>query len=168
MESWRNWLAQESYTLKVGSSSLSLSTMKQEISDFYRKQGFNIVYVSTNKEPRRVATLRKPDGTMTSMSYAKYLYTSYYNCFVAEGDQVDHINGNRMDDRIENLQVISHRYNKVKDRLGQEMVECVCPICGITFLFPKRNLSSHPNPCCSRRCGGIKSHHKINLETRGS
>ena len=33
MESWRNWLAQESYTLKVGSSSLSLSTMKQEIEE---------------------------------------------------------------------------------------------------------------------------------------
>ena len=30
MESWRNWLAQESYTLKVGSSSLSLSTINKE------------------------------------------------------------------------------------------------------------------------------------------
>ena len=86
--------------------------MKQEISDFYKKQGFNIVYVNINKEPRRVATLRKPDGTMTSMSYAKYLYTSHYNCFVADGDQVDHINGDKMDDRIENLQVISQKYNK--------------------------------------------------------
>ena len=168
MESWRNRLAQESYTFKVVGSSPSLSTMKQEISDFYKKQGFNIVYVNINKEPRRVATLRKPDGTMTSMSYAKYLYTSHYNCFVADGDQVDHINGDKMDDRIENLQVISQKYNNKKDRPGQERVECICPICGTKFLFLKRNLPFHPNPCCSRKCGGIKSHWKNKSNNEGS
>lgn len=39
MGSWRNWLAQESYTFKVGGSSPSLPTMKETISDFY---GFNV------------------------------------------------------------------------------------------------------------------------------
>lgn len=160
MGSWRNWLAQESYTFKVGSSSLPLPTMKANISDYYKEKGYYVVYIATNKEPRRVATLRKPNGKMISMAYAKYLYTSYYKCDIAEGDQVDHINGDKMDDRIENLQVISRQYNNKKERLGKEMVECVCPVCGTHFLFFKRNLSSHPNPCCSRRCGGIKSHWK--------
>lgn len=41
------------------------------------------------------------------------------------------------------------------------MVILKCPICGSEFLFEKRNLSSHPNPCCSRRCGGIKSHQTL-------
>ena len=40
------------------------------------------------------------------------------------------------------------------------MVMRICPVCGKEFLFAKRNLSTHPNPCCSRRCGGIKSHWK--------
>lgn len=71
--------------------------MKQEVSDYYREKGFTVVYINTNKEPRRVATLRKRDGTMQSMAYAKYLYTSHYKCDVAEGDQIDHINGNKMD-----------------------------------------------------------------------
>ena len=33
-----------------------------------------------------------------------------------------------------------------------------CPVCHKQFLFEMRNLKSHPNPCCSRKCGGIKAH----------
>ena len=32
--------------------------MKEEISEFYKEKGFDVVYIATNKEPRRVATLR--------------------------------------------------------------------------------------------------------------
>ena len=132
--------------------------MKEDISDFYKEKGFNVVYVNINKEPRRVATLRKPDGTMISMSYAKYLYTSYYKCDINKDDNIDHINGNKLDDRIENLQVISGKYNRQKDHKKKEMLMLICPVCGKEFLYEKRNLSSHSNPCCSRKCGGIKSH----------
>ena len=131
-----------------------------EISEYYKNKGYIRAYLATNKEPRRVCMLRKADGTTKSVSYAKYLYTSYYNCDVAEGDHIDHINGDKMDDRIENLQAISGTYNRQKDHKHKEMVICVCPVCGTEFLFNKRNLPFRPNPCCSRRCGGIKSHWK--------
>lgn len=121
--------------------------MKQEISEFYKQKGFTAVYVAVNKEPRRVATLRKENGEMTSMSYAKYLYTSHYRVDIAEGDQVDHINGDKMDDRIENLQVISGTYNRQKDHKRKKMILRTCPVCNEKFLFPAANLSSHPNPC---------------------
>lgn len=134
--------------------------MKEEISKFYKERGYNVVYIATNKEPRRVATLRKPNGEMTSMSYAKYLYTSYYQVEIQKGDEIDHINGDKMDDRIENLQIISGIYNRQKDHKRKEMVLYICPVCNTKFLFPKGNLSTHPNPCCSRKCGGIKSHWK--------
>ena len=131
--------------------------MIEELSEYYKKKGYTKLYVNTNKEPRRVATLRKANGEMTSMSYAKYLYTSHYECDVAEGDQVDHINNDKMDDRIENLQVISRKLNNAKKPIHREMVLLKCPVCGHDFLFPRGNLSSHPNPCCSRSCGGIKA-----------
>ena len=134
--------------------------MKEKVTDYYKEKGFNTVYININKEPRRVATLRKPDGTMTSMSYAKYLYTSYHRCDINKDDHIDHINGDKMDDRIENLQVLSAKKNIQKDHKQKEMLLLTCPVCGKEFLFEKRNLSSHPNPCCSRRCGGIKSHWK--------
>lgn len=131
-----------------------------EISEYYKNKGYTKAYLATNKEPRRVCMLRNADGTTKSMSYAKYLYTSHYNCDVAEGDQVDHINRDKMDDRIENLQVISGTYNRQKDHKHKEMIIRVCPVCGTEFLFDKRNLPFKPNPCCSKRCGGIKSHWK--------
>lgn len=133
--------------------------MKEEISEYYKDKGFDVVYVGVNKEPRRVATLRNyTTKTSYTMSYAKYLYTSFYKCDIPYGDEIDHINGDKMDDRIENLQVISRKYNIAKDHKRKEMVELTCPVCGVKFLFKKRNLSTHPNPCCSRKCGGIKSH----------
>lgn len=134
--------------------------MKLEISEYYKNKGYDKLYVATNKEPRRVATLRKPNQEMTSMSYAKYLYTSHYKCDIPKGDQVDHINGDKMDDRIENLQVISSKYNSIKDKKIKEMVELTCPVCGNKFLFEKRMLPFKNSPCCSRHCGGIKSHWK--------
>ena len=75
-----------------------------------------------------------------------------------------------MDDRIENLQVISRKYNNLKDKKGSERVLRICPVCGQEFLYRKRDLCSHPNPCCSRKCGGIKSHWKwyYNVTVAGS
>lgn len=131
--------------------------MKEEVSEYYKGKGFSVVYVAINKEPRRVAVLRKPDGTTRTMSYAKYLYTSHYKCDIAEGDQVDHMNGDKMDDRIENLQILSRRFNNLRDRQGHERIIRICPVCGKEFIYIKRDLCSHPNPCCSRKCGGIKS-----------
>jgi HNH endonuclease len=135
--------------------------MKQEISDFYKSKGFVVVYINTNKEPRRVATLRTSDGKMTSMAYAKYLYTSHYKCEIPEGFQVDHINNDKMDDRIENLQILDQKANNLK---AAAMVELTCPVCGVKFEFKARNLKFKPEPCCSRKCGGIKSHWTKNKE----
>ena len=41
-------------------------------------------------------------------------------------------------------------YKKFK---SETLVKLTCPICGKKFYFPKRNLSTHPNPCCSKQCG---------------
>lgn len=133
--------------------------MKIQVSEYYKNK-VKAAYVVTNKEPRRVCVLVYKDGSKHSMSYAKYLYTSYYCCDIPKGEQIDHINGDKMDDRIENLQKISKEYNLLKDKRSKRMVELICPVCDQKFLFLQRNLSTHENPCCSRRCGGIKSHWK--------
>ncbi len=150
--------------LHVGSSPTfptNILSMKEDVSEYYKEKGYVRLYVVTNSEPRRVAILYKDDNTSSVMSYAKYLYTSKYREDI-DGKEyhIDHCNGDKMDDRIENLQKITGTYNRIKDHAHKEKVILTCPVCGKEFVFEKRNLSSHPNPCCSRKCGGIKSHWK--------
>lgn len=134
--------------------------MLEKISDFYKQKGFVKVYILENKEPRRLAVMYKENGETLTLSYAKYLYTSYYKEDVEEGYEIDHINSNKLDDRVENLQKVTKKFNRQKDHSIKEMLVLTCPVCGKKFLFEKRNLNTHPNPCCSRKCGGIKSHWK--------
>lgn len=131
--------------------------MEVEVSDFYKNE-FKKVYIITNKEPRRMACMIRYDNTRKVISYAKYLYTSYYKCEIPEGYDIDHINNDRMDDRIENLQILSKIENIRKSHRQKEYVILECPICHKMFQYEKRNLSSHPHPCCSRKCGGKYSH----------
>lgn len=132
-----------------------------DISEHYKKKGFKKAYLLTNKEQRKIVILAGPQLKRITISYAKYLYTSFYNVDIAKGNHVDHINGDKTDDRIENLQVISATYNIKKDHVVRKMLVRTCPVCGVKFLFREKDLSTHPNPCCSRKCGGIKSHWNI-------
>ena len=99
------------------------------------------------------------DHKVLWISYAKYLWISNYG-EIPDGYEVDHINENRTDDRLENLQLLPSLENKRKyaSLHKKEMVDCICPVCGKEFQLEKRNFKN--NPCCSRKCGGIKSHWK--------
>lgn len=133
--------------------------MKIEISDYYKDKGYDTVYLFVNKEPRKSVVLHgEGDKKTLTMSYAKYLYTSHNKCDILEGYEIDHINNDKLDDRIENLQILSKKENIRKSHPTKKTIELICPVCGKAFMFEAHNLSTHPNPCCSRRCGGIKSH----------
>lgn len=131
--------------------------MKIEVSDYYKLKGYSKAYLYKRKDDRMAITLTgigmKPKGIL----YSKYLYCSFYQCDVTENEHIDHINGDKTDDRIENLQKISRAYNIKKDKHIKEYVERICPVCGNIFLLEKRNVSTHPNPCCSCQCRGKKS-----------
>lgn len=131
--------------------------MKIEISDFYKQKGYTHGYEWINKENRKMISLFVNNKPGTLMTYAKYLFTSHYEIDVQKGCDVDHINGDKTDDRIENLQIISGRYNRQKDHQVSEKVILTCPICGQEFMFDKHNLAFKNNPTCSKKCGYIKT-----------
>lgn len=124
-------------------------------------------YLNTNKEPRRVVSLICNDGNRTSISYARYLVSCKLKRYLYKNEQVDHIDNNKLNDCIENLQILSHKENNIKKNIHlgikkKEDIELICPVCNIKFKRPARNienkLKAGKKPSCSRRCGGIYSH----------
>ncbi len=83
-------------------------------------------------------------------------------------EQVDHINGDKTDDRLGNLQILSSLENNRKYiRQSGRMVKMVtlrCPVCDRSFdlrlSIYKYRLRIGGHPCCSHSCGGKLSHGK--------
>lgn len=116
-------------------------------------------YLVTNREDRQHVILFNSDKDRTTISYARYLMSVYLKKYIEKGYEVDHINNDKTDDRLENLQVLTTKENREKQRLlkPKRIVKMICPICNKEFVFEARNLSTRPNPCCSRKCGGKKA-----------
>lgn len=64
-------------------------------------------------ENRRIAVLYTPEHR-TTMSWARYLMCKKENRFLTSEEEVDHINDDKLDDRIENLQILPSKENKKK------------------------------------------------------
>lgn len=74
-------------------------------------------------------------------------------------EHVDHIDDNRLNDNIDNLQILSLPENNRKEakRRGKRMVKLKCPNCGKIFIKQrgKTFLSKGGNfTACSRSCSG--------------
>lgn len=123
-------------------------------------------YLNINKEPRRVVMLVRKDGSMTSTSYARYLMTCHLQRYLLPQEHVDHIDNDKMNDVISNLQVLSQRDNQLKYNkdlgISKEYITLECPICGEIFTREARQIrpkiKAGKTPTCSRQCGGKMSH----------
>lgn len=119
---------------------------------------FKSGYLLTNSEPRRVVCLVGLDGKKTSVSYARYLLSCKIGKFIEPGFHVDHIDGNKLNDSISNLQILTKKDNILKDKKVAIKNRFICPICSKEFFMSKQRSYNKKNPCCSRVCGGKKSH----------
>ena len=118
---------------------------------WHKQEGRRIVFVLWKGKPR------------TSTSYARYLMSVKLGRILEPSEQVDHINNDKTDDRIENLQILNHAENVEKSAKGRAMVNLQCPQCGVGFTRERRqtHLVKGGRPtCCSKSCGGKHSHLK--------
>jgi hypothetical protein len=150
--------------------------MKIELSDHFKKQGFHSAYLFVNNMGRNCVELshknKKENGRPIKrfISFAKYLWISHNKQEVPNGYEVDHINGNAKDDRIENLQILSKHDNIIKEKIqnnkiGWESVELKCPVCGKYFtkrLVYIKRVKSQPC-CCSLQCSGHLSNMNLSF-----
>lgn len=107
----------------------------------------------------------------TSMSYARYLMCVAQKRWLNFNEEIDHIDDNRLNNDLSNLQILTPKDNRVKNSRGRTMVTLSCPNCKIPFTRERRktHLVQGGNPSsCSRRCGGILSIQTFKARRRSS
>jgi hypothetical protein len=124
--------------------------------------GYKATEFYSKKEGRWYVLIRKDWKKPTSMSKARYLLCIKEKRILTKNEEADHIDNNRANDAIENLQILSHAENAKKHRrhknMKKKMVRMKCPCCGKVF-EKQRNYSSvarkdREYDSCSKKCGG--------------
>lgn len=103
-------------------------------------------------------------GNLESTTWARYLMQRHLDVRIPGTHDVDHINGDYTDDRIENLRVLTIKENlNTGARANPAIVIEKCMQCGESTYqtiaqVKKRNTLNQWGPFCSNRCA--KQHRK--------
>jgi hypothetical protein len=109
------------------------------------------------KEKRRLLVLisQYDPKNRTTISYARYLMATKLGDFIPDGKHVDHIDGDSLNDEINNLQILSVGDNIRKSMRPKTMVPLVCHYCNTSFVRRKGNepsINRCKNAYCSKKC----------------
>ena len=94
----------------------------------------------------------------------RYVMEQHLGRELESWEQVDHINDDFTDDRIENLQILTQQQNNAKSAAFAEMLSFECPVCGTEFLRSAGDYRYHQvkkgkaGPYCSKSCTGTVHH----------
>ena len=120
------------------------------------KKGYLVNGSKTAGAGRKMVQLYNSREERTTIAYARYLWIVNYGD-IPEGLVVDHINHNREDDRLENLQLLTPEENVSRSARPEQYVHKTCPVCSKPFKVRKGNEATKT---CGRRCGGKLRHMK--------
>lgn len=126
---------------------------------------------SNGRKLARLNPIKKDSGLLKkSMLYSRYLMCVKEGRILRRDEHVDHIDENKMNDDISNLQILSQRENAIKNHkfkgMGIKTLKLKCPFCG--KIFDKEFRHSHivrkaEFSACSRSCGN-SFRNKLNKE----
>jgi len=117
---------------------------------YSRKDGRQHVVVVSNSSTRTV-------------SYPRYLVEVAIDSYLKDNEDVHHKNGDFTDNRLENLEVITHKKHCIKHQQKYTDTIATCVRCGKSFFMSatqarysadnkRRGKSS---PFCSKKCSGL-------------
>ena len=116
------------------------------------------------QDNRNIVIVMYTDGSRKTYSYARFLMEQKLGRELAYSEEVDHINGDRKDDKIENLQVLSKGSNIKKmyedcEYKKSYVYHFICPVCLTQATSQYRNVKGNwkkgkSGPFCSKNCSG--------------
>lgn len=134
--------------------------MKIELKYPYTEK-WKSAYLNTNRENRKTVYLYN-GKSRSSTSYARYLMATHLKRFLLSEEHIDHIDNDKTNDVLENLQILTRLQNSQKSAKGKTYTNLKCQFCGKEFKREKRLLCSpRKTICCSRSCS-VKLQFKIN------
>lgn len=97
------------------------------------------LYIILHKKQNRYMAnlIHKTNKTRTTFAYSKYLMCVNLKRILSRDEQVDHIDGNKLNDAIENLQILTSAENlrKMVIETGKSAIvyDLLCTECNISF-----------------------------------
>jgi hypothetical protein len=93
----------------------------------------------------------------TSMSLSRYKMSVYLKRILDLDEEVDHMDEDKSNDSIDNLQILTPQENHLKTHGSVSLADVICAECGKVFSIKPKILRDRAKrrkypPCCSRSC----------------
>jgi hypothetical protein len=114
---------------------------------------------NSSKPGRKIMILIDEHGNRRTMTYPRYQLLQQTGKPVDENLTVDHRNGDRTDDRIENYQLLPRSDHSKLDTRRAKLVKLTCPMCQKEHFRTPRKIREKSKAgkradFCSRKCAG--------------
>lgn len=109
-------------------------------------------YLVMSRDGRRTVILFNSSKDRSTVSYARYLMAVKLGRYLLDTEHVDHIDNDKTNDAVENLQILSQGDNNRKAAKPKTFIDFVCFICGKPFKLEARQ-AHKTNPTCGKACG---------------
>ena len=101
----------------------------------------------------------KVDGKSRYYLEHRWLMEQHIGRRLGTDEVVHHLNENKLDNRIENLEILSREEHTRMHAKTAELYKCVCPLCDKEFEREGRDVRGNikkgkAGPFCSRECAG--------------
>lgn len=119
-------------------------------------QDWKFGYLQVNGEGRKTVILFNSGKVRSSTSYARYLMAVHIGRYLTEEEEVDHIDCNKFDDSLSNLQILTKEAHREKTNKEQSapLLSFTCKCCGRYFERSKQRTTSRTKYCsleCSHK-----------------
>ena len=135
--------------------------MKIELQEPFKSKWSKGYKRTSKKDGRTRIDLVNSSKERTTISYARYLLSVRVGRELMENEEADHIDGNRSNDDITNLQILHkdlHLEKTLLDREGRLHYRLRCPQCRKEFQAQaNQSRNGKKLKFCSRSCNGIFS-----------